>query len=84
MKVKRFLEVEWAKPCMAITLVNPARPNEAGSYLWCKLSEHNGPHLSYCGTMWMTADLVEPTPEMILWRTGNEDEVKAVTGRMLG
>lgn len=73
-------------PCMAITLVNPRAPQEAGSYLWCVDEDHNGSglHMSHCGMWWDTSDLVEPTENMILWRTGNRFTVKRVSGRMMG
>lgn len=74
-------------PCMAITLVNPRKPQEAGSYLWCVLQGEGKAghmHLSYCGMYWDTTDLVEPTENMRAWRTGNWMTVKRVSGRMLG
>ena len=71
--------------CLAITLVNPQALNEAGSYLWCKDDdEHPGPHRSHCGLLWDTSDLVEPTENMVTWRTGNRIAVRKVRGRMLG
>lgn len=75
------------RQCLAITLINPAKPEEAGSYLWCVHREHaSGMHTSYCGMWWLTSSesLVKPTPNMILWRTGSAEVVKAVSGKMLG
>lgn len=85
------------KPCLAITLINDAEPQHAASYHWCKLNdvhsdhhkymnEHKGMHECYCGVWWLTTgdQLVEPTAEMILWRSGGETDVKAVSERMLG
>lgn len=75
-----------SKPCLAITLVNPREPQLAGSYHWCTYSEHEwgSLHACYCGILWITDDLLDPTPQMIQWRSGNEHDVKAVSGRMLG
>lgn len=77
-----------AKPCLAIVLVDPTAPNHAASYHWCKLEEHvaDGPHVCYCGIWWLTTkdDLVPPTPEMILWRTGSNPEFKSVGNRLMG
>jgi hypothetical protein len=73
--------------CLAIYLVNPKEPQEAGSYLWCIRGAHPGRfHLCYSGLRWHAddVDLVQPTPEMILWRTGAETDVKRVSGHMLG
>jgi hypothetical protein len=43
-------------------------------------------HIDYGGLWWLGSkeQLVDPTPEMIQWRTGDEMAVKAVTGRLLG
>jgi hypothetical protein len=73
-------------PCLAITLVNPRRPQEAGSYLWCKFDIHSGMHEDYSGLWWLcTGDqLVEVTPQMRTWREGNADDVRSVSGRLLG
>jgi hypothetical protein len=78
-----------AKPCLAITLINPLAPNEAASYLWCRRSEHvDGCHRCYSGIYWhVDADdelELEPTREMILWRTGTVDDIKRVNGRLMG
>jgi hypothetical protein len=73
-----------SKPCMAVTLVNPQKSGEAGSYLWCRLDRHSGSHLCYSGVAWLSDELVEPTANMILWRTGVETSVQAVSGRMMG
>ena len=77
-----------AKPCLAITLIYPAAPEFAGSYHWCQLDEHpHGElHVCYCGIQWLTddEDLVEPTAEMILWRTGTETQVHSVRGKLVG
>lgn len=74
--------------CLAIVLVAPKEPNHAASYHWCKLDKHDDEqlHECYCGIRWTvdTEDLVPPTPEMILWRTGSDTTVKSVSGRMLG
>jgi hypothetical protein len=76
------------KPCLAITLVYPRRPEYAASYHWCKLDEHPSDqmHECYCGLWWMVDDddMVTPTPEMILWRTGSESQLKGVSRRLLG
>jgi hypothetical protein len=74
-----------AKPCMAITLIYPQAPEYAASYHWCKLNSHDsGMHECYCGIWWLTDDLVEPTPEMVKWRTGTESEMRGVSTRLLG
>lgn len=71
--------------CLAITLVNPREPQLASSYLWCKLDKHEtGMHVSYCGMWWLTTDMVEPTENMIAWRTGSKEDVERVSGCMLG
>lgn len=73
-------------PCLAITLINPRDMEYAASYHWCKLEMHTTGtlHSCYCGIDWITDDLVEPTAEMILWRTGTETEIKAVSGKLVG
>lgn len=74
------------KSCLAIVLINEQNPNYAASYHWCKLSEHEvgSPHVCYCGIWWLSDDLVEPTENMIAWRTGSKSTIKEVSGRMLG
>lgn len=74
------------KPCLAITLIVPREPEYASSYHWCARDEHpmDELHSCYCGIDWQTDDLVEPTVEMIQWRSGSEDAVRGVSGRMLG
>lgn len=74
------------RPCMAITLVNPQRPQEAGSYLWCKEVVHSiwAGHNCYSGVVWTSSDLVEPTENMRLWRTGSAEDVRLVSGKLLG
>jgi hypothetical protein len=72
-------------PCLAATLINPREPQYAASYHWCKLDQHEtGMHECYCGIWWLTDDLVELTPNMLIWRTGGESELKKVSGRMIG
>jgi hypothetical protein len=76
-----------SQACMAMVLVNPLRPQEAGSYLWCRSdSDHERVHLCYSGVYWSapTDQLVEPTPEMRVWRTGDAESVRSVNGRLLG
>lgn len=74
------------EPCMAVTLVNPSKPEEAGSYLWCSENAHSvlSTHLDYSGIQWTTSDLVEPTENMRKWRTGPAHIVALVSGRMMG
>ena len=74
------------KPCLAIWLIPGADPRYASSYHWCQMKEHSGIHLCYCGLAWQADpdDLVEPTAEMVKWRTGSEVDLKQVSGRMLG
>lgn len=76
------------KPCLAIFLIPGCPVENAASYHWCKFEEHSPEslHLCYCGIAWIAnqTELVEPTPEMRLWRTGDEQAMKAVSGRMLG
>jgi hypothetical protein len=73
------------KPCLAITLIAPQAPQYASSYLWCREDEHETlMHVCYSGVWWLTNDLIEPTPEMVIWRTGDESDLKRVRGRMLG
>lgn len=76
-------------PCLAITLINPLAMEHAASYHWCKLDVHpeGTLHSCYCGLLWLNGspdDLVEPTAEMILWRTGNESQIRGVSARLVG
>jgi hypothetical protein len=77
-----------ANACLAITLINPQAPHLCSSYLWCVKEEHGfeEDHKCYTGVRWtvLPGDLVEPTPNMILWRTGKKEDVSRVSGQLLG
>lgn len=84
------------KACLAATLIVPDAPQYSASYHWCKNNEHPMPHPGpipvhplhecYCGVWWTCGeeDMVELTPNMLLWRTGTEEQIHAVRGHLMG
>lgn len=77
-----------AKPCLAIVLVNPQALGDCSSYLWCQKDEHDDDqeHQCFSGLRWSADkdDLVPPTANMVMWRVGTKEDVRRVSGRLVG